>query len=499
MLEELRATAVDDLEALLDVLERDAEQRREWLGISCDTRMERPEFMHKYTARTRTLFLERDKKVEAKIDNAEDDAELTTEAKEEIKSLREQMQAAIRSQTAAVIAEFEKQFQVNPMFQGFTSEDRALVCEANKKDCAGVERRIRAEYTVEIDKVRCSLTSRTRSSYYEKSAWNRLRRERRDREEIASCIALLAKERKLTADFEAGMKQRWKNDEEMTEAKESDARAVHLAELEKRRRDHKIEYAACRERKDRMGNARYIRARYPECEETDEHHALIRVYRLAMEKAYVTDRSTMEWERAVQEIDCAFIIACANGEWKAFIENVVVYWSCLAMPQRRRKWNRIITRYALLFLDYNLRSMRVVDVSHNTKMRELRDRRDDLLECILNMDQDIKIRIGRARREKIKIEKPMRALPVEVMVDYTIKAPEPEVKMASASDRADMMGLIGTNVDANSGGETSSKPNVKSLESVVGAGCDNPVADAGAANIRPATTVKFTRKNRELI
>lgn len=486
------------MEALIDVLEQDAEQRREWLSVS---QAGKPEFMHKYTARSRAVFHERDKKVEAKIDTAEDDAELTSEAKEEIRSLRAEMQREIASQTSLVVQEFEKQFKVNPMFQGLTSEDHAHVCEANKRDCAGVERRIRADYTKKIERVRCALTSRTESSRYEKSAWNRMRRERRDREEIASCIELLAKEKKEIAEFEAGMQRRWESNKEMTEEDERKDREAHAKDLENAIRGHKADYIADRERKDRMGNARYIQLCHPEREETTEYYALIHVYRRDMQSAYDLDNSTLTWDRAVLCIDTAFTHACMSPStpdkaWEEFIYNVVCYWTCLAMPNRRQKWNRIIRRYALLFLDHNLRTMRPVDVSHNAKMRELRAKRDDLLESILDMDQDIRAKIGRSRREKMKKEKTVKMPALEVDTDFRVRASEPEPKMANRGQRANVANCIGTNTDDNSEGETVIRS--KRMDMTVGVTADHPVTDARATNVTVAAPT-FSRKNRIVI
>lgn len=421
MLEELKSSNLEEVESMIDVLQADIDERKAWLTMLSvpDSKIE---FLHKYTRRSIEAFHGRDRRADARLDNAQDKEELTPEAKKEIQALKREMNDIIAIELYNLDIQLEEQFETNEEFIKMGYCDRAAVLADHKRNRINTERRLRTIMNRRIDKINAAPSSRTRDRR-DKNSWARIVKERRDKEEIRFCLHLIAEEKRMLLEFESYMATEVL-EEPVSESDIIEFREEHSQNVARSIDAERKIFYDNRARRDRMARARHLEIIEKE-EDADltEKRSLLSYYSTKMEEVVPQSEPTIEWYRALRELDALFIENLDN--WKQFIDIAVHYWLCLAKPRRRRKWDRIISRYATLSLEGSI-VVPEEDVSYNTAIRLLRDRRDRLVSEILLLDERVRSRHTQDRRLQKKISKTRRAR-LQVVVNYNV-TPEPKAE-----------------------------------------------------------------------
>jgi hypothetical protein len=393
MLERMKDNALEALERLCDTLQRDVDERQEWLASDNEAYV-KPEFSHKHTRRMMDTYHKRDSVCDSKIDLTEDREDLTQEARDKIYYLQKELRETIDTELQVLDDKLNEQFKTNKMFMNLTQDENDTIMEGHKKQKTSFEKRTRAEMSKRIEKIRNCPHSR-QLRYSERCSEQLRLKEQRDKEEIKFCIELAIEENRLLLQFEKYVKSLTPEDG-ITDEDIDEFRANHVKDVDKILEDKKRAFNATRERRDRMNEGKWLeRCGQIDIEARDK---LLASYTLRMDSSKVQEVSSVEWYRGLRDVDSTFVQSMDN--WEQFMEIAIQYWCCLALPRRRAKWDRIICRYATLFISREAKMVQEIDISFNKKIRELREKRDALLLEVLKLDEQVRMKCLKKRTSR---------------------------------------------------------------------------------------------------
>lgn len=420
MIENLRSRLLDELGALVDQLESDLQERQEWAATGHTRVTQRPAFAKKYVTKHHYIYRGRDEKVDVRLRSLEFKEGLTRETRMCIREISQTYNDKITEELARIKATFDRQFKENPLFQDLAPGDMELIMEGHKKECTSAERRIRMKLGVELETVRCSkIRTEKPKVRISLSDARKEQQEQRDRAELKLTTAIVREENRMRLAFEEYVSSKM-NDCTITLDEVAVLRQENEAEVRKVALRKTSSFVADRERDDRMRRAKWLEYYCPI--EAEVHSKLLAGYRDGMANVESYSVPQIEWSRALAELDGLFIQSEEN--WDQFAEAAVLYWASIALPKRRKKYDRIISRYATMYLSEEELDMNTDRESASTvfsgRVAELRTKRDELLCKVLSLDAYIssQFRIGK----DLPLFDPKKKS--ELKVDYAIKREE---------------------------------------------------------------------------
>ncbi|CAH6420833.1 Hypothetical protein POVR2_LOCUS272 [uncultured virus] len=373
MLEQLREDILDDLLKLNSRMSGDVQERRTYLTDLLEgTSMGKPSFPRSYSVRTRVAYYNKDIKSDFKLNNSNfDKEELTKEARRQIYHAKKRKAAEIREGLNKMDKLLNLQFETNEQFKKASPEQHCMIIADHKSDRKSYTRRMEYELRQELDAIRHLPCSRV---YVHKR--QDYRSEDNIRETMRESIVRI---------------QRVESEKTAYNLRYPDAtpqqRALAHENIERKEAKCRITERWKATLRDIADRAKYL----------EEHGKIDIPTRDKMLEEYHRLVATQPPQKFPSKwTDCVMALVQdreSYASWNEFVPCAASRWLTLNLAEKQEKkpiWDKIIHDYATVSM------MRDDDTSipglvpFHSRLQQLRDERDNLLNTLLDLDQSIK-------------------------------------------------------------------------------------------------------------
>ncbi|CAH6420846.1 Hypothetical protein POVR2_LOCUS275 [uncultured virus] len=412
MLERLRDKILKDLESTCYRLEEDMEERRTYLRSTDKDPAYLPKFAHRYTIRTSVSHYNRDMRIDLNLENVNyDREELTIEGKREIARIKRACRAEAEAEVIRIQELLNEQFRSNEVFFTYTDEQKSAVIAGSRHECKKTAGRIAHLAEQEIMRVRTGPQWRKTIKRQRDK-----KKEQRDREDIEFLLKCWNNEANELAGLERYAATSNMDQVDLEKEKEK-LKKKYILKMKKDREAFRMD----RDIREKMEEA--LALENDEQVDLSERRVMMEVYDLEM-KRNLKATSSIAWDESLRQLYSAYTVATS---WDAFAKDLAVSWCCVTLTQQQRlekraEWDQIAVKYANLFMNKSMNVLVDSSVPFPRMLRTLRERRDELLRSVLELDKAIRELHYELRRKKPHPIK-LRAAKDEVKKNYEIEMP----------------------------------------------------------------------------
>jgi hypothetical protein len=439
---ETKSIVADKLRATVDELTTNLKERQDWLSC-CQGGEKRPKFSKKYTCRYMPSMLKKDEKDEKRISTREKKdiyADLPSQVLLDIEKVRKDTATAIKNERARLDKLFNLQLTTNPLFRNISTEYLNIAKEDHALSCNNYEKRayIEMENTIqkliidsqvfnELEKAErreklqeqrknkpttTTTVKRTRTIRTDKTTKTNIKsdNEASNKDDKISDIDLKFREKQKQFDKELFEERKMLSDKFETYVESLKQRGYNAEQIEFCRLDNEksIDKAISTKSKafdaDIARKKRIYKAKLAlddinaDKNKIKELNIKIDKYNEHIESCKTQSKPTVDWKRTIRDIDSIY----TNGslEWDDFVVAVCKYWTFLADPEKKTKFDELVNLYAILTLIEKDNSHSQID----EEIEYLKNKRNELYIKIKDSDAQIKAISKPKIKTKVKSE-----------------------------------------------------------------------------------------------
>jgi predicted kinase len=452
----IRTETITLLKKYIKTIKRNIKERHAWLQANPGGSEVKPKFSNTYTKRSLCSSFTRDDKRDqrlAKIEEIIERRALSPASKATIAALRTQKEERIEEEKQVLTEAFNYDLNNRPMYIGLSPADMKIVHEDFNTQVCKMEARMLRELAREIEVVVANDKTRNTVKNNQKAL--------KDEQLPMSPMVVSIKEenarlyREFVDQLQQSQQKYLARFELLVEGYIKDgyssADITHIRQENdkqmKKERDLKTkEFDVEVSRRTRLAQAELRDKEIKDDPVKSKRIAhLMEIYMLKVQQAKATSIATVTWEKAMKDIDMTFVQA--QGDWNIFAGFLCDCWMALSLPDRKKEYDRLVRLYAVINKTNLIETCG--DDDQMTQIRELRHRRNELLNAVCLLDTRIAHKIRKAPRVVAVTNSGARNNVAEIRYNAIITA-APRPVITTIPKRLGQMGpRISTNVIFN--------------------------------------------------